>query len=320
MAGTSIDMSKVKQLLQLKQSGMSNRQIAKTLGISRDKANEFVKQAESDPLGVEGLLKLDDPVLDKRMHPGNPAYTDERMEEFLRLLPDFVEQLSRKHVTRQIVWEDYKRIHPDGYERSQFFYHLSQNLKAQKAPTSVLHHEPGLELYVDFAGDTLSYIDIETGEMIKVQTFVSTLACTDYAFVLCVPSQDSVEDRRTRSRLIRKFYFHWMARHEDRKVFNKTLNDYIHIKYISVNETAGHASLRYLSTLAVLQLDAILPNAVLKDSKPANTRTKNQKGFKRMLIMEYNCPAIGMVRLTVGQKASDDSKVQYCITAIDVHS
>ena len=76
MAGTSIDMSKVKQLLQLK-------------------------------------LKLDDPVLDKRMHPGNPAYT----EEFLRLLPDFVEQLSRKHITRQIVWEDYKRMHPDGYER-----------------------------------------------------------------------------------------------------------------------------------------------------------------------------------------------------------
>ena len=154
MAGTAIDMSKVKQLLQLKQSGMSNRQIAKTLGISRDKANEFVKQAESDPLGIEGLLKLDDPVLDKRMHPGNPVYTDERMEEFLRLLPDFVEQLSRKHVTRQIVWEDYKRMHPDGYERSLFFYHLAQNLKAQKSPTSVLHHEPGLELYVDFAGDT----------------------------------------------------------------------------------------------------------------------------------------------------------------------
>ena len=135
-----------------------------------------------------------------------------------------------------------------------------------------------------------------------------------------VPVGGTVEDRRIRSHLIRRFYFHWMGKHEDRKVFNKALNDYIHIKYISVNETAGHASLRYLSTLAVLQLDAILPNAVLKDKKPANTRTKNQKGFKRMLIMEYNCPAIGVVRLTVGQKASDDSKVQYCITAIDVHS
>lgn len=55
---------------------------------------------------------------------------------------------------RQIVWEDYKRLHPDGYERSQFFFHLAQNLKAQKSPTSVLHHEPGPELYVDFAGGT----------------------------------------------------------------------------------------------------------------------------------------------------------------------
>ena len=80
----------------------------------------------------------------------------------------------------------------------------------------------------------------------------------------------------------------------------------------------GHASLRYLSTLAVLQLDAILPNAVLKESKPIHQGTKNQKGFNRMLIMEYSCPAIGIVRLTVGQKRSDGAKVQYCITAIDV--
>lgn len=129
-----------------------------------------------------------------------------------------------------------------------------------------------------------------------------------------------MEDRRNRYRLIRQFYFQWMERHEDRKVFNKSLDDYIHIKYISVNETAGHASLRYLSTLAVLQLDAILPNAILKSSRPVNSKKKNQKGFRRMLIMEYNCTAIGLVRLTVGLKGSDGKKVQYCITAIDVDS
>ena len=62
---------------------------------------------------------------------------------------------------------------------------------------------------------------------------------------------DTTEERRERNRLIRQFYYQWMDRNESRKVFNKSLNDYIHIKYISVNETAGHASLRYLSTLAV---------------------------------------------------------------------
>lgn len=91
MAGTIIEMSTVKQMLQMSCEGVSNRQIARQLHISRDKVNANVKAAAKDPLGVVGLLKLDDPVLERRLHPGNPAYTDARMEEFLRLLPDFVE-------------------------------------------------------------------------------------------------------------------------------------------------------------------------------------------------------------------------------------
>lgn len=189
MAGTIIDMSKIKQLLQLSRDGVSNRQIAKRLLISRDKVNEFVKAAQEDPLGLLGLLKLEDPVLERRFHPGNPAYSDQRMEIFLEHLPDFIEQLSHPHVTRQIVWEDYRMMYSDGYGKSQFFFHLAQNLKAQKPASSVLPHEPGLELFVDFAGDTLGYVDPETGECIQTQTFVATLACTDYAFAMCVPSQ-----------------------------------------------------------------------------------------------------------------------------------
>ena len=98
--------------------------------------------------------------------------------------------------------------------------------------------------------------------------------------------------------------------------FNLSLKEYINIRFVSITETCAHASKNYCSTLAVFQLDAILPNAILKENKPANQNIKNQKGFKRMLIMEYHCPGIGPVRLTVGQKSSDESKVQYCITAI----
>lgn len=43
MAGNIIDMSKIKQLLQLKKLGLSNSQIAKELKISRDKTNEYVQ-------------------------------------------------------------------------------------------------------------------------------------------------------------------------------------------------------------------------------------------------------------------------------------
>lgn len=73
----------------------------------------------------------------------------------------------------------------------------------------------------------------------------------------------------------------------------------------------------YLSTLAVLQLDAILTNAVLVETTLANPKKKNQKGFKSMLRMSYNCLGIGLVKMMVGVKQSDKTKVQYCITAID---
>ena len=85
MAGKTIDMSRIKQLLQLKKLGLSNRQIAKELKISRDKTNEYVRMAELDSLDIDALLRLDDPVLEKRFHPGNPAYTDSRCKQKSRV-------------------------------------------------------------------------------------------------------------------------------------------------------------------------------------------------------------------------------------------
>lgn len=38
-----------------------------------------------------------------------------------------------------------------------------------------------------------------------------------------------------------------------------------------------------------------------------------------MIRMSYTCPGIGNVKMMVGVKHSDKSKVQYCITAIDTN-
>lgn len=131
-----------------------------------------------------------------------------------------------------------------------------------------------------------------------------------------IPTGDSTEDRRKRQRIILTFYHQWKQNNPESKKYNLNLKDDINIRYVSIEETAGQASLSYLSTLAVLQLDAILTNAVLKETTPANPRKKNQKGFQSMLRMSYICPGIGVVKMMVGVKHSDNSKVQYCITAI----
>ena len=132
-----------------------------------------------------------------------------------------------------------------------------------------------------------------------------------------IPKGDSSEEKRHRQNLIYAFYQEWKRRNPDQKKYNLALREDINIRAVSLDETAAQASLTYLSTLAVLQLDAILTNAWLVKKVPSKPDSKNQRSFERILIMEYVCPGVGRVKMTVGVKRSDKSKVQYCITAIN---
>lgn len=132
-----------------------------------------------------------------------------------------------------------------------------------------------------------------------------------------IPTGNTSEDKRTRQNLIFTFYENWKRRNPEQKKYNIALKDDINIRAVSLDETAAQASLTYLSTLAVLQLDAILTNAWLVKTVPSKQNSKNQRSFERMLIMEYVCTGVGRVKMTVGVRRSDKTKVQYCITAID---
>ena len=132
-----------------------------------------------------------------------------------------------------------------------------------------------------------------------------------------IPTGNTSEDKRTRQNLIFTFYENWKRRNPEQKKYNIALKDDINIRAVSLDETAAQASLTYLSTLAVLQLDAILTNAWLVKTVPSKQDSKNQRSFERILIMEYVCTGVGRVKMTVGARRSDRKKVQYCITAID---
>ncbi len=87
----------------------------------------------------------------------------------------------------------YVEEHPDDhYSLTQFRFHYSQNTEAKKeSPSTVLAdmRTGGEKLFLDFTGDTMGYIDLETGEMVQCQAFVATLPASDYGFLLFVPSQ-----------------------------------------------------------------------------------------------------------------------------------
>ena len=132
-----------------------------------------------------------------------------------------------------------------------------------------------------------------------------------------IPHGNSQEEIIVRRNIISRFYHEWKIKNPTQKRYNLSLKEYINIRFVSITETCTHAARSYHSTLAVLQLDAILTNA----KRVSTVRTKsnrNQKTFEKMIVMEYECVGIGLVKMTVGVRRRTHEKVQYCITALEV--
>jgi hypothetical protein len=132
------------------------------------------------------------------------------------------------------------------------------------------------------------------------------------------------EDYQERKKFIFNFYANWIAVNTTKHIFNKSLNSFIEVKYLSINETAGKAAYRYKSTLAVTFLTEILENATASKDEKGNlvfespkADGKKQKRFSKMFIMYYEKPDFGKIKLTVGELRGSKQRIQYCITAIE---
>ena len=66
-------------------------------------------------------------------------------------------ELKRKHVTLQILWDEYIEANPDGYRYSRFC-ELYRGWEARLPVTMRQTHLGGDKLFVDYAGDTVPVI------------------------------------------------------------------------------------------------------------------------------------------------------------------
>jgi transposase len=102
--------------------------------------------------------ELDDHHLEELLFPASVG----RPSQTTRCLRDFAEvrqQLpAHKHLTLQLVWEEYRETQPDGYGYSRFCQLYQRWSRNQDV---VLHqeHHGGEKLFADWAGDTIPLFD-----------------------------------------------------------------------------------------------------------------------------------------------------------------
>jgi transposase len=84
-------------------------------------------------------------------------------------------------VTLQLLWEEHRAVHPDGYGYSRYC-ELYRAWTVRLSPTMRQSHVAGERMFVDYAGTTLEVIDPSTGEVMTAQLFVAALGASSYTY------------------------------------------------------------------------------------------------------------------------------------------
>jgi len=173
-------MRKIREILRLRsECGLSARKIARSCKVARSTVAECLERVEKAGLSWPLPEGLDDERLKALLYPPAP-------DPLLRAspLPNWAvahEELRKKGMTLQLLWEEYLEDNPGGYRYSRFC-ELYRDWSKCLNPSMRQVHKAGEKCFVDYAGPTLPVIDPETGEIRDAYLFVGVLGASSYTY------------------------------------------------------------------------------------------------------------------------------------------
>ncbi len=173
-------MRKIQEVLRLHhECGRSNRAIAQTVRASPTTVGDYLRRARLAGLTWPLSPGMTEMALEAALFPPQAGSQVKRPE------PNWAavhRQVGRSGVTLDLLWQEYRECHPDGYQYSGFCEHYRAFARALPV-TLRQSHAPGERLFVDDSGQTVTIIDVATGEERQAQIFVAVLGASRYTDV-----------------------------------------------------------------------------------------------------------------------------------------
>jgi transposase len=181
-------MRTLREVLRLRlDRGASVREIAVACNLARSTVCDYVGRAQVAKLAWPLPPALDDDAaLERLLFPHEHHPVAQRPE------PDWAwvhRELRRPHVTRMLLWQEYREHDPTGYQYSQFCQRYGQWAKTLPL-TMRQEHRAGEKLFVDFSGDGLPIVARRTGAVVIATLFVAVLGASNYTYVEPVLHED----------------------------------------------------------------------------------------------------------------------------------
>ena len=182
MSAERLSMRRVREILRYRfEQGLGHKAISYRVGAAPSTVRETLRRAAvaglAWPLGAD----VSDAVLEAALYRAAGTKTGHRRCPE----PDWAaihRELKRKHVTLQIVWDEYIAQHPEGYRYSRFC-DLYRGWAAKLPVTMRQTHAAGEKLFVDYAGDKVAVVvDRLTGEIRDAHIFVAVLGASSLSY------------------------------------------------------------------------------------------------------------------------------------------
>jgi transposase len=181
MPAKRIAMRHVREGLRLKTAGVSGNEIARRLNVASSTVRLTLQRLAAAGLHWPLPAEMTDTALEAQLF----AAVDKKQGHRRCTEPDWAtlhRELKRKHVTLQILWDEYIEQHPDGYRYSRFC-ELYRGWASRLSVTMRQSHAGGEKMFVDYAGYTVPVIvDRLTGKTRPAQIFVAALGASNFTY------------------------------------------------------------------------------------------------------------------------------------------
>lgn len=178
MAKRRLSVRKIKEVLRLRyEAGLAIRKIARSCCMAHSSVSDLVRRAMSAGISWPLPDGMDEATLEALLYP--PAKQD-----VTRAIPDMAwihQELRRKGVTLELLWQEYRRNHPNGYQYSRFC-ELYRQWRAALDVSMRQVHRAGEKAFVDYAGQTVPVVDRLTGEARQAHIFIAVLGASNYTY------------------------------------------------------------------------------------------------------------------------------------------
>ena len=183
-------MPNYKEITRLYLMGISRNEISRRVKSSKNTVSRVIKALNEHGYKSGCDFSVSEDELNRMFE--MPAAV-QSVPDVMYAMPDYsslVNELKKPGVTMKLLWDEYcydcRKTDQIPYRLTQFKHYFHENL-LKTGFTDIIHHKPGEETEVDWAGSQPTWYDPDTGEMIEGYLFIGVLAFSGYTYAEACP-------------------------------------------------------------------------------------------------------------------------------------